>query len=103
VTLPSYREGCPNVVIEALASGRPVVASNVGGIPELMDARSGRLVPAMDAKALKVALDEVLAETWDAAEISGRHSRSWSDVADAVEEVLEKVLSARRVVAQTGR
>jgi glycosyltransferase involved in cell wall biosynthesis len=103
VTLPSYREGCPNVVIEALASGRPVVASNVGGIPELMDESGGRLVPAMDAKALEVALDEVLAQTWDAAEISSRHSRSWSDVADAVEDVMEKVLSARREATPTVR
>ena len=95
VTLPSYREGCPNVVIEALASGRPVVASDVGGIPELMDESSGRLVPAMDGNALQVALDEVLAQRWDAAAISGRHSRSWSDVTDEVEKMLEQVLSDR--------
>jgi glycosyltransferase involved in cell wall biosynthesis len=95
VTLPSYREGCPNVVIEALASGRPVVASDVGGIPELMDHHCGRLVPARDAGALKVALGEALAQEWDPAEICGRHGRSWSDVTDDVEKVLEQTLSAR--------
>jgi teichuronic acid biosynthesis glycosyltransferase TuaC len=95
VTLPSYREGCPNVVIEALASGRPVVASDVGGIPELMDESSGRLVPANDASALTIALGEVLSQRWDPAEISGRHSRSWSDVSDDVQKILEQVLSSR--------
>ncbi|MCU1222791.1 MAG: glycosyl transferase, group 1 family protein [Edaphobacter sp.] len=95
VTLPSYREGCPNVVIEALASGRPVVASDVGGIPELMDDSSGRLVPANDASALTIALGEVLSQQWDPAEISGRHSRSWSDVSYDVQKILEQVLSSR--------
>ena len=92
VTLPSYMEGCPNVVIEALASGRPVVATNVGGIPELMDDASGRLVAPRDASALAIALDEVLAKTWDGDEIARRHNRSWSDVADDVMQVLEQVL-----------
>jgi teichuronic acid biosynthesis glycosyltransferase TuaC len=95
ITLPSYREGCPNVVIEALASGRPVVATNVGGIPELMDDHSGRLVPARDAAALATALADVLAQKWDPAELSGRHSRNWSDVANDVQQALEKVLPTR--------
>lgn len=96
VTLPSYREGCPNVVLEALAAGRPLVASDVGGIPELMDDSCGKMVPAKDARALAKALCEVLERKWDAAEISAKHSRSWSDVSDDVEQVLKQVLAARR-------
>ena len=93
VTLPSYMEGCPNVVIEALSSGRPVVATEVGGIPELMDARSGRLVPAKDGAALRVGLDEVLEQRWDAEEIASRHSRSWEELAEQVFGVLERTVA----------
>jgi teichuronic acid biosynthesis glycosyltransferase TuaC len=92
--LPSYNEGCPNVVVEALAAGRPVVATRVGGIPELMDDRSGRLVPVRDVPALTQAFDEVLSATWDANEIASRHNRSWSEVADDLYEVLESTLRA---------
>jgi glycosyltransferase involved in cell wall biosynthesis len=88
VTLPSYAEGCPNVVIEALSSGRPVVATHVGGIPELMDEASGRLVPAKDVAALAAGLREVLGREWDAGAIASRHSRSWEDVAGEVYGVL---------------
>ena len=96
VTLPSYREGCPNVVIEALASGRPVVATDVGGIPELMDGASGELVPARDAEALSAALDRVLGQPWDPRAISTRHSRSWSDVSNDVEAILRRTLDGAR-------
>ncbi|HEY2038136.1 MAG TPA: glycosyltransferase [Edaphobacter sp.] len=92
ITLPSYREGCPNVVIEALASGRPVVASDVGGIPELMDDSSGRLVPTRDKDALSRALDEVLSQPWEATAIASRHARGWGDVSRNVEEILTAVL-----------
>ncbi len=90
VVLPSYAEGCPNVVIEALCSGRPVVASSVGGIPELMDDSSGRLIPPKSAPALEEALSSVLMQPWDAQSIAAKHKRSWSDVADDVLAVLIK-------------
>jgi teichuronic acid biosynthesis glycosyltransferase TuaC len=93
VTLPSYNEGCPNVVIEALACGRPVVATLVGGIPELMDYQVGRLVPPKDVSALTHALEEVLTETWDPIAISSLRGRSWQDVADDVYAVLEETLN----------
>ena len=93
VTLPSYKEGCPNTVIEGLASGRPIVATHVGGIPELMDNTCGRLVAPMDVPALRNALDEVLSEEWNSERISLQHSRSWQDVSDQVYRVLQRALN----------
>jgi glycosyltransferase involved in cell wall biosynthesis len=96
VTLPSYFEGCPNVVIEALAAGRPVVATNIGGIAELMDETCGRMVPVRDVSALTQALDEGLNETWDPDSIASKHSRGWSDVADDLYQVLEETIECSR-------
>ena len=93
VTLPSYREGCPNVIVEALACGRPVVASDVGGIPELLDEQSGAMVPAHDAAALEGALDRTLNRGWDAEQIHARHQRTWHDVAKNVEHLLHRALA----------
>jgi glycosyltransferase involved in cell wall biosynthesis len=53
LTLPSYTEGLPNVVLEAFAAGVPVVATAVGGTPEVVqDKVSGYLVPPGDAGSL---------------------------------------------------
>ena len=59
--LPSFAEGLPVVIMEALALGRPVVSTYVAGIPELVtDAVNGWLVPAGDVEALAAALKRVL-------------------------------------------
>ena len=47
--LPSIAEGISNTILEAMASGLPVIATNVGGNPELVEAgRTGSLVPASE-------------------------------------------------------
>ncbi len=61
LVLPSKSEGLPLVVMEAMAASTPVVATAVGGVPELVEHdRTGLLVPAEDDAALAAALGRVL-------------------------------------------
>lgn len=61
--LPSFAEGLPMVVMEAMAAGRPVIATAIAGVPELVvPGETGWIVPAGDAAALCDAID-ALAET----------------------------------------
>jgi glycosyltransferase involved in cell wall biosynthesis len=70
------RDGLPNVVLEAMSSGRPVVASDVGAVASaVVDGRTGVLVPPGDAEALAGAL-EFLADQPDVRERLGREARA---------------------------
>jgi glycosyltransferase involved in cell wall biosynthesis len=61
--LPSYREALGLAVLEAMALSRPVVATHVGGIPEMIeDGRTGLLVPPHDAEALAASIVRVLTD-----------------------------------------
>ena len=58
---PSLTEGLPNAVLEAMVAGRPVIASRVGGVPELVvDGETGLLVPPADPDALARAIIALL-------------------------------------------
>lgn len=96
--LPSYMEGCPNVVLEALASGRGVVATRVGGIPELVvDGENGYLVPPGDPEALADGLAKALSRTWDAdRQRASVQYPSWDGVARAYLQHIEAAVAEHR-------
>jgi glycosyltransferase involved in cell wall biosynthesis len=54
--MPSFTEGTPNSIVEAMAHGKPIIASAVGGIPDMIDNNSGILVPPGDPRALAKAM-----------------------------------------------
>jgi glycosyltransferase involved in cell wall biosynthesis len=94
--LPSRREGCPNVVLESLASGRPVVAASVGGVPELLHDGNGILVPPADPPALASAIARALQRSWDPTVLRATvPSLSWNDMGQTLHTVIARAISER--------
>lgn len=76
MVLPSFAEGLPVVIMEALALCRPVLSTYVAGIPELVEpGKSGWLVPAGSVEALAQAMEEVLAASPEELERMGKTGR----------------------------
>ena len=97
--LPSRFDNLPCAVVEALASGLPVVSTTVGGIPELVDERSGRLVPPDDPAGLADTIDKTLAEldSFDrrAIAVAAADRYSLGVVGRQLTEIYESVLAYR--------
>ncbi len=90
--LASAHEGCPNVVLEALGCGTPVVATPVGNVPELIDRPEVGIVVERQVPALAEAIAEALSRTWDREAIRARiESRTWTAVG---REVMEEIRMA---------
>jgi len=75
--LPSLSESQSNSLMEALASGLPVVATNIGGNPELVNNHNGILVPPGDSQALAGAINQALNINWP--KISLNQKFSWQE------------------------
>ena len=104
--VPSHEEPLGNATLEAMAAGRPVVGSRVGGIPEMIvDGQTGFLIPPREASALAAALRRLLEDR----ALRDRFGRAGRDRADTtfsvpahatqVQRVYDDVLAARRMEA----
>ena len=90
-TLPSWSEGMPNVVLEALACGRRVVATRVGGTPAVLKSDTlGVLVPPGDPPALAVAIENALSLSYDPAAVSAAlDAPDWTESAQCLHASLK--------------
>ena len=92
--LPSHREGCPNALLEAMNCGCRVVATAVGGTPELVDSEHGTLVPPGDVRRLGEALLEALEMPRARCEANGPTRRTWDDVAGETFDICRRTVSS---------
>ena len=101
VAVPSHREGFGVACLEAMAHGRPVVASSVGGLLDLVvDGETGLFVPPRDVPALRAALERLLGDPelrerlGAAARVRVREHFGWPAVTTATIEAYEAALAA---------
>jgi glycosyltransferase involved in cell wall biosynthesis len=97
--VPSLAESLPYVVLEAAAAGRPVIATRVGGIPEIFGPTAESLVPPGDAAALRTALQGFL-DRPEAAAVEAaqrlnfiRERFSLAHMTDAIESLYRRALA----------
>jgi glycosyltransferase involved in cell wall biosynthesis len=99
--LPSHAEGLPMSMLEAMAAGRAVVASEVGGIPEtLVDGDNGLLVPPRDEEALASRLELVLRDEGLRARLA-RNARATIEQHYSTEVVCGQLSALYRELAET--
>ncbi|WP_428261898.1 glycosyltransferase family 4 protein [Haliangium sp.] len=101
LTLPSWNEGTPNVILEAFACGRRVVATDVGGIPDLIDSELvGEMVPVRDRAALAAALARAAVRPYQPEQIAAAGARGdWPTSAAHLYEVLRAAVAESTAAA----
>jgi glycosyltransferase involved in cell wall biosynthesis len=100
--LPSHTEGFPNVVVEAMAAGTPIIASSVGAIPDMLADGAGTVIPPRNVPAVAEAMERMLADP-RAAVVLGERARLRAQTEYAIAPVVARylVLWASRKVAST--
>lgn len=90
--LPSYTEGFPNAVVEAMALGRPIVATRVGAIPEMLADRAGVLIESRNVEQLSAALQRVVGDP-DLRQQLGQRAQERAKVNYAIDVVFDTYVS----------
>ena len=95
--LTSEKEGWPNVLCESLACGTPVVATRVGGIPEIVTSPEFGVLVEQDSESIASGLEVALSRNWDRQEIA-RHAanRTWVAVATETKDYLKECVEVWR-------
>jgi glycosyltransferase involved in cell wall biosynthesis len=104
VCLASHNEGVPNVLLEALASGRPLVSTDVGGLSEILgpSPNGGVLVRGRDPQAFAAALDRVLSALPDPGGLSAYAAQfSWPKCAAEYWAAIDGAHSSRLASRQS--
>jgi glycosyltransferase involved in cell wall biosynthesis len=94
---PSINEGNPNVMLEAMGCGKPLVGTKVGGIPEIIiENKLGILVDPGDPEGLAKAMAQALDTSWDKEYISKCAGQfTWNNTAQRLIEVFNEVLAKK--------
>ena len=97
LVLPSREEGFGLVLLEAMSLGLPVIATEVGGIPEIVNGKNGILIEAEDVEQLKRAIEKILNDVklgrkLGAVGIKYSARYSWRRMATEVEKIYKNLL-----------
>ena len=94
VCLPSHSEGLPNVVLEAMRCGTPVIASDVGGIPEVLVPQCGVMVKAKDVESIAAGIEQAQNTKWDRNAIREHSNKfQWANNADQVYRMISAAVT----------